>query len=111
VNFYLPYPSEITIVVTIETNMESYGTSLSFAASSSLLVDGGLVHSFHALGSFRDDIGWHTKRTSIEGQAICRTQSLPAGSHSVVLDQVFLLRNAYTAHFAKAGLSVVCSMR
>ncbi|MGN6024372.1 hypothetical protein ACP6NF_08235 [Alcaligenes faecalis] len=111
VNFYLPYPSEITIIATIETNMEMYGTSLNHAASSSLLVDGIVVHNFHAIGSSRDDIGWHDKRVSIEGQAICRTQSLPAGSHSVVLDQVFLLRNAYTAHFAKAGLSVVCSMR
>lgn len=111
VNFYLPYPSEITIIATIETNMEMYGTDLNFADSSSLLVDGGVIHSFHRLGSFRDDIGWHSKRVSIEGQAICKTQSLLAGSHSVVLDQVFLLRNAYTAHFAKAGLSVVCSMR
>ncbi|MES5323021.1 hypothetical protein [Alcaligenes phenolicus] len=112
VNFYLPYPSEVTVIAMIETNMEVSGTDLSYSASSTLLVNGGVLHNFHAIGSlYRDDLGWHSKRISIEGQAICKTLSLPAGNHAVVLDQVFLTRNVSTAHFSKAGLSVVCSMR
>ena len=112
VNFYLPYSSEVTIIAMIETNMEYSGTDLNYSASSTLLVNGGVIHNFHSLGStYRDDVGWHYKRVSIEGQSICRTLSLPAGSHAVVLDQVFLTREWNTAHFSKAGLSVVCSMR